>query len=162
VEIEKNKLVYRRATIDDVQALVDCRIKFLNELFNHPENEETAIVRKSLREYFSQAIPSKNFVAWVAEHDGKIIATGGMVVWQKPAMYGGVESGRLGYLLNFYTLPEARRRGIGTRLLNELIKEAEALGLKYLHLHASKAGISIYRKAGFAEHDMPELELRLR
>jgi len=162
VRTEKNKLVYRRATIDDVQALVDCRIKFLNELFNHPEDEDTAVVRKSLREYFAQAIPSKSFVAWVAEHDGKIIATGGMVVWQKPAMYGGVESGRLGYLLNFYTLPEARRKGIGTRLLNELIKEAEALGLKYLHLHASKDGILIYRKAGFVEHDMPELELRLR
>jgi hypothetical protein len=46
-------------------------------------------------------------------------------------------------------------------LLNELIKEAKSLGLKYLHLHASKDGIKIYRKAGFAEPEQPELELRL-
>jgi GNAT superfamily N-acetyltransferase len=161
MKIEKERIVYRCVTIDDVPALVDYRVRFLNELFNHPENDETTVVRKSLLEYFTRAVPSKDFIAWVAEYDGKIIATSGMVVWQKPAIYGGVESGRLGYLLNFYTVPEARRKGIGTRLLNELIKEAKSLGLKYLHLHASKDGINIYRKAGFAEPEQPELELRL-
>jgi hypothetical protein len=45
--------------------------------------------------------------------------------------------------------------------LNELIKEARFMGLKYLHLHASKYGEPIYRKVGFEEPNMPELELRL-
>jgi len=161
MRIKKEKIVYRRATIDDVPAMVDYRVRFLNELFNHSKNDETTVVRKSLLEYFTEAIPSKDFIAWLAEYDGRIIATSGMVVWQKPATYGGVESGNLGYLLNFYTVPEARRKGIGTRLLRELIKEAESLGLKYLHLHASKDGINIYRKAGFTEPEQPELELRL-
>jgi len=161
VEIKKESIVYRRATINDVQALVDYRVRFLNELLNHPENDDTAVVRKCLREYFSTAIPSRGFIAWVAEYDRRIIATAGMVVWRKPGIYGGVESGRLGYLLNFYTIPEARRKGIGTRLLNELIRDAKSLELKYLHLHASKDGINIYRKAGFTEPQQPELELRL-
>ena len=161
MKTKKTKITYRRATIDDAPVLVDYRVRFLNELFNHPENNETTIVRKSLHEYFTKAIRSKDFIAWVAEYDGKIIATSGMVVWQKPAKYGGVESGKLGYLLNFYTIPEARRKGIATRLLNELIKEAKSIGLKYLHLHASKDGIGIYRKAGFVEPEQPELELKL-
>jgi len=84
-----------------------------------------------------------------------------MVVWQMPARYGGLESGKAGYILNLYTIPEVRRKGICTRLLNELIKEAKALGLKYLHLHASEDGISIYRKAEFTEPDQIELKLRL-
>lgn len=161
MRIEKEKIVYRRAEIDDIPVLVEQRVRFLNELCNHPEDAQTAIVRKSLQTYFIKAIPSKEFIAWVAEYEGKIVATSGMVVWQKPAMYGGVESGKLGYLLNFYTIPEARKKGICTRLLNELIKEAKSLGLRYLHLHASKDGIDIYRKAGFTEPDQPELELRL-
>jgi GNAT superfamily N-acetyltransferase len=161
MKIEKERIVYRRATIDDASVLVDYRVRFLNELFKHPEDAETAVIRKSLLQYFTKAIPSRDFIAWVAEYDGKVIATGGMVVWQKPAIYGGVESGKLGYLLNFYTIPEARRKGVGTQLLNELIKEAKSLRLKYLHLHASKDGINIYRKAGFVEHWQPELELRL-
>ena len=161
MEIEKEKIIYRRARIDDIPALVDYRVRFLNELYNHTEDDKTKILRNSLLEYFAKAIPSNDFIAWVAEHDEKIIGTGGMVVWQIPARYGGVESGKLGYLLNFYTIPEARRKGICTRLLNELIKKAKSLGLKYLHLHASKDGINIYRKAGFMEPDKQELELRL-
>jgi len=157
----EKEIIYRRATPGDVLTLVDYRIRFLNELHKHQENDETKLVRKSLLEYFTKAIPSGDFIAWVAECDGRVVATSGMVVWQKPAIYGGVESGRLGYVLNFYTLPEARRRGIATRLLNELIREARSLGLKYLHLHASKDGEPIYRKAGFVEPHMPELALRL-
>jgi len=154
------EIVYRRGTLDDIQALVDLRVRFLNELLNHPENNETRVVRKPLLEYFTEAIPSRDFVAWVAEYGGKIVATSGMVVWQKPALYGGVESGKLGYLLNFYTIPEARGKGIATRLLNELIGEAKSMGLRYVHLHASKDGEPIYRKAGFVEPKMPELVLR--
>ncbi len=161
MKVKPEGIVYRRATIDDVSALVDYRVRFLNELFNHPENDETAVVRKSLLEYFTKAIPPKDFIAWVAEHKGKIIDTGGMVVWEKPAIYRGVESGKLGYLLNFYTVPGARRKGVGTRLLNEVIEEAKSLGLKYLHLHASRDGINIFRKAGFTEHCQPELQMRI-
>ena len=161
MEFEKERIVYRPATINDVSALVDYRIRFLNELLNHPEDDDTKVLRKSLVEYFTRAIPSKDFIAWVAEYDEKIIATSGMVVWRKLAIYGGAESGKLGYLLNFYTVPEARRKGIATRLLNELLRDAKSSGIKYLHLHASKDGISIYKKAGFTEPEMPELELRL-
>jgi len=155
------EIVYRRVTLSDVSTLVDYRVRFLNELHNHVENNETEVVRESLQRYFTKAISSGDFVAWVAELDGKMVATSGMVVWQIPARYGGVESGRLGYLLNFYTIPKARRKGIAARLLNELVKDARLMGLRYLHLHASKYGESIYRKAGFVEPHMPELALRL-
>lgn len=146
---EKAGIRYRRATINDVETLVSFRIRFLNELGNHPENEETKILRNSLKQYFSESIPSNCFVGWLAECEGKVVGTSGMVVWQMPGRYGGLEEGRLGYILNMYTVPEARGKGICTRLLDELMKEARKLGLKYLHLHASEEGAGIYKKAGF-------------
>ena len=158
---KEHEVVYRRAALRDAPALVDCRLRFLNELNSHAEDDEARAVRESLGRYFAKAIPSGEFVAWVAELGGELVATSGLVVWQQPARYGGVESGRLGYLLNFYTAPEARRRGIATRLLTEIIREARTLGLRYLSLHASKDGESIYRKAGFTESHMRELTLRL-
>jgi GNAT superfamily N-acetyltransferase len=161
MKTEKVKMSYRRATVNDVQTLIDMRVRFLNELYCHPENDETRILRKSLRQYFSEAISSGSFIAWLAEHGGRIVGTGGMVVWQMPGRYSGLETGRLGYILNMYTIPEARRSGVCTRLLKELIKEAKSLGLRYLHLHASEDGMNIYRKAGFAEPKREELALRL-
>jgi GNAT superfamily N-acetyltransferase len=162
MKIEADRLEYRRANASDVEVLVDYRIRFLNELYHHPEDGETQVLREALQEYFSKAIPSNSFIAWLAEHDGKVVGTGGMVVWQIPGRYEGLESGRAGYILNMYTIPEARRNGICTRLLEELTKEAKSLGISYLHLHASKDGEGIYRKAGFADFDQPEMKLRLK
>jgi GNAT superfamily N-acetyltransferase len=161
MQIERKNVVFRRARVGDIADLVDYRIRFLNEQYSHQEDDRTRTVRRSLLEYLAKAIPSGDFIAWVAEYNGRIVATSGMVVWQIPARYGGIESGRLGYVLNFYTIPEARREGIGTGLLEELIKEARFLGIKYLHLHASEDGIGIYRKAGFVEPSQPELVLKL-
>lgn len=161
MKIESDQVNYRRAGIGDIKTLVDYRIRFLNELYNHPEDDETEILRKALKEYFSKAFRSSDFIAWLAEYNGEIIGTSGMVIWQRPPRYGGLESGRLGYILNFYTVPEAREKGICTCLLKELIEEAKSLGLRYLHLHAAEDGINIYRRAGFVEPDHVELKLRL-
>lgn len=162
MKTESKRIKYRRATVADVEVLVDYRIRFLNELYNHPNDAETDVVRRSLRKYFAEALAADVFVAWLTECNGRVIGTSGMVVWEFPARYGGTESGRAGCILNMYTVPEARRKGVCTQLLKRLIDEARAKGLKYLHLHASKDGIRIYRKAGFVEPDQAELGLRLK
>jgi len=162
MKIESGRIKYRRATETDVEVLVDYRVRFLNELDNHPDDAETGVVRRALQKYFPKALSAGDFVAWLAEYDGRVIGTSGMVVWEFPARYGGTESGKAGYILNMYTVPEARRKGVCTQLLRRLIGEAQTLGLKYLHLHASKDGISIYRKAGFVEPRQVELGLRLK
>ena len=159
-KISKNKINYRRANIDDIDILVNFRIRFLNEFYKHPEDNETEILKKELKEYFSKAIPSGDFIAWLAEYNGKVIGTSGMVIWQMPPKYG-LKSGRLGYILNMYTIPEVRKKGICTQLLNKLIKEAKSLGLTYFHLHPSEEGINIYRKVAFVKSSRIELELRL-
>jgi len=160
MEIEKDKIIYRRAKLDDIEILVDYRVRLLNEVFNHQENEETETLKKELLEYFSKSIHSKDFIIWLAEYNGKVIGISGIVVWEMPPWYE-CKSGRLGYIFNTYTIPEARGKGVCTRLLSELIKEAELLGITYLHVYPSNDVISIYRKAGFVEPSLIELELRL-
>ena len=63
MEIENDRINYRRANIDDVEFLIDFRVRFLDELYNHPEDGEAEILRKALHEYFSEAIPSNDFIA---------------------------------------------------------------------------------------------------
>ena len=160
MEIEKDRISYRRARLDDIDILVDYRIRLLNEVFNHQKDEETETLKKELQEYFSKSIHSKDFIIWLAEYNRKVIGISGIVVWQTTPWYE-CKSGRLGYIFNTYTIPEARGKGVCTRLLSELIKEAELLGLTYLHVYSSDDAISIYRKAGFVESSLIELELRL-
>jgi len=125
--IDTDRIRYRKATVNDVESLVSLRIRFLDELYSHQDNEATDVLRESMRKFFSKAIPSHDFVAWVAECEGRIIGMSGMVIWRRPPNYRGLESGKLGYVLNFYTIPQARRKGIATHLLTELLKEAKSL-----------------------------------
>lgn len=161
MDIEREKIHYRRASIDDIDILVDFRLRFLNEMYDHPQDDISKILSEELRKYFAKAITAHDFIAWLAEYDGTTIGTSGMVIWRIPGRYGGLVTGRLAYILNMYTIPEARNKGICTKLLHILTDEARSLGIKYLHLHASKDGMSIYKKAGFSEPSLVELRLKL-
>ncbi len=159
--MDGEKIKYRRACVNDIDKLCNCRIEFLNSFFDHEMDEETELLSKEIKEYLLQAIPANTFIAWIAEHDGKLVGTSGMAIWQVLPKYNA-PTGNIGYVLNMYTLPEMRKKGIGTRLLNELISEAKSMGLDYLNLHASEEGMKIYRKAGFTEPEQAELGLRLK
>jgi GNAT superfamily N-acetyltransferase len=150
---------FRRANIDDIENLVEYRIQFLNEVKAHPENETKAL-EGALKEYFSWAIPSNEFIGWLAEYEGAIVGTSGMVTWRIPGRYE-FQSGKYGYILNMYTATEMRRKGIAARLLHRLIAEAKSMGVERLHLHAREAGNALYRRIGFSEPQNPELVLRL-
>jgi len=89
-----------------------------------------------------------------------LVAISGMVIWQLPPKYN-IINGIAGYILNMYTIPEERNKGICTNLLRRLIEDAKQRGVSYLHLHASANGLHIYQKAGFEQPEQIELSLQI-
>lgn len=63
--------------------------------------------------------------------------------------YPGNLAGREAYLLNMYTVPAWRARGIATALLDAMTAHARAMGLGKVWLHASDAGRPLYERIGF-------------
>ena len=57
------------------------------------------------------------------------------------------------YLLNFYTAPEARGRGLATQLLQHAVDECRQRNVRVITLHASKFGKPIYEKFGFTQNN---------
>ena len=45
-EIEDGKINYRRANIDDIEVLIDYRVRFLNELYSPPKDDEIEVIKK--------------------------------------------------------------------------------------------------------------------
>jgi len=158
--IRDSDVNYRRATLEDVNLLANSRIRFLNSFFNHPYDKETEILDCNLQSYFKNKLESGEYIAWLAEKEGTLVAISGMVIWQLPPKYN-IINGIAGYILNMYTIPEERNKGICTNLLRRLIDDAKQRGVSYLHLHASANGLHIYQKAGFEQPEQIELSLQI-
>ena len=143
---------YRIASIDDIEVLIDTRIKFLHEAEEIHINECSKNLRETLRTYFQNNVPKGNFISWVAYEEDNIVATSGVSFHEVPPTFGNV-SGKEAYIMNMYTLPEYRKRGIGTRLITKLLEIIKERGIKKVRLHATDKGKSLYERAGFQNKD---------
>ena len=77
----------------------------------------------------------------------------------------GVEHGGVsGWLEELYVRPEWRQRGLGARLISEVIRQARARGWRALDLEV-EAGhervVSLYRRHGFRPHRRSRFFLKL-
>ena len=62
-----------------------------------------------------------------------------------------IGEGRQGTIINVFTEPEWRRRGIGSLLMKEITAWARSEDLERILLHASEEGRPVYQKLGFVE-----------
>jgi ribosomal protein S18 acetylase RimI-like enzyme len=146
---------YRSATTADADELATLRLAFLAEVAGGKPADSK--MHQSLKNYFETNIASKTFVAFLALAGERIVATSGMTSHHHPPSNKN-PTGREAYIMNMYTLPEFRRRGIATRLLELLIDEARQNQCGKVSLHVLPQGRGIYAKAGFQPIDT---EMRL-
>ena len=143
---------YRLASVMDIEDLVDTRIKFLLEAEEISTEEYPQNLKESLTSYFQRNIPEGNYISWIAIEGKEIIATSGVSFHEVPPTFGNI-SGKEAYIMNMYTRPEYRKKGIGTQLLEKLLMEVKEKGIKKIRLHATNIGKPLYEKVGFKSKD---------
>jgi ribosomal protein S18 acetylase RimI-like enzyme len=143
-------VVVRRATVDDVATLVELRFAFVTEFAPDEGNDDAA--RASVAQYLARTLASEEFLAWLVLDGDSVVATGGMVVYERMMRSKGAGVGSEGYILNVYTLPEHRRRGHAMRMMQALLDRARERGIR-LTLVATEDGVPLYRKLGFTHDD---------
>jgi len=158
-QLPKN-ITFRKATIDDVETLVEFRIRFLSEFPKNLEGKDIPSFKARLADYFRRAIPSGELISYLAERDDETVGCSGLIRWQFIPGFAKNSENR-GYIFNVYTVPEERGKGIATSMVALLIEEAKKLGIGRLSLHSRSEAESIYRKAGFTDDWDKELILRL-
>ena len=141
-------IVYRRATIEDINKLVELRVEFLFEAEDISKDTSSEKLRCSLYDFFQRNMKSEHFISWIAIHEDKIIATSGLVFYEIPPLFENI-SGKEAYLMNMYTIPRFRRKGIGTELLKKLIEEVKKREIRKVRLMTTEDGKNLYEKNGF-------------
>ena len=98
------------------------------------------------------------YVGWLASPEGapdNIIGGAGLQLQRAlPRPFTSVEGtkvsdGRLGVIINVFTEPEWRRRGVAEMLLRRIIEWSRAERLDRLVLHASEEGRALYERLEF-------------
>ncbi len=160
MQIDLSKIQIREIGPNEVELLTNYRMVYLAEMQGEQSEEYLQQLRKDLTDYFSQALAEKRFFAYLADLKGEILGFGAMVIKKIPGDFN--QSSYLeGDILNMFTVPFARRKGISAMILQQLINEARNRGISKVSLHTSKDGEKLYRKFGFSEPIYPVLELCL-
>ncbi len=148
----------RRVEEPDIPSMTVARLDYLIEMQGERAQEYLQELQQNLQSFFKQTMSEGSFFALQAEYEGKIVSYGGMILKKIPGDLN--QSSYLeGEILNMYTLPEYRRRGISSLVLKKLLEEARVMGLSKVALHCSEAGEPLYRKFGFSDPLFPYLEL---
>jgi len=159
--IDRTKISTRKATVNDIETLIEYRLIFLKETYGIPPPEKEVCLKKSLMNYFTRSMKNNSFISWIAEYDNKSIGFSGMVIREQPGNFE-IPNGRTGYILNMFTVKDFRKNGIGSILFQKLIEEATNRNLDKIELHATHDGEHIYRQYDFKEPHDKALEIILK
>lgn len=148
---------YRKATINDLAVLTETRIEVLRAANRLKDNVDMSEVRRQSEEYYISALNNDTHVAYLVYDEEKIIGTGGISYFQVMPTYHN-PTGRKAYIMNMYTNPEYRRKGIALKTLDLLVEDAKAKGITAISLEATDMGKTLYEKYGFVKMN-DEMEL---
>ena len=145
----------RLATPADARILADHRVGMFRDIGTVRPDLEGPLREASI-EYFARALPSGEYVGWVAyrpEDPAAVLAGAG--VQFRPFLPRtdpnghGLLIGQEGLILNVFVEPQWRRRGLARRLMTEILEWAPGAEVVRLVLHASAAGRPLYETLGF-------------
>jgi GNAT superfamily N-acetyltransferase len=154
-------LSLHRATSSDIPQLVQYRLEFLTEYWGEQKEEDINLLRENLTRIFTDYYRKDCYICYIARDGDKVAGIGGIILREQPGNFKN-PSGKVGYILNMYTLEEYRRQGISTKILNQLIEDASARGFKAFELHATPDGEPVYIKNGFHKHPEPTYRMLLQ
>ena len=140
---------FRKATTEDIDLLVRTRIEVLRAANGLTGSEDMSEVEKQSHEYYEKALADETHTALLVFDRDQFIGAGGISYYRVMPTYHN-PTGRKGYIMNMYTRPEYRRKGIAFHTLGLLVQDARKKGITFVSLEATTAGRPLYEKYGFS------------
>lgn len=154
------ELIYHQADLSDVPLLVETRLRVLRAANRLDEAVDMSVVAQQSYGYFSHALRDGSCIAYLVFDDGQAVGTGGVSFFRVMPTYHN-PTGEKAYIMNMYTAPSHRRRGIAAHTLTLLVSAARERGVTHISLEATDMGRPLYEAYGFvpmgSEMELPHM-----
>ncbi len=151
-------IALRRGTLADARIIAHHR----RAMFRDMGYRDDAALDRMTREFLPWIEPrleSGDYLAWLAVTDGDFVVAGaGLWLMDWPAHMVG-SSLRRGNILNVYTEPPFRRRGLAAWLMEAALHWCKVNQIDFVILHASQQGRSLYESLGFQAGNEMRIQL---
>lgn len=142
-------LIYKKATMEDIDILTRTRIEVLRSANKLSADTDMREVEKQSYSYYKKALENDTHVAYLVLDESRFVGSGGVSFFQVMPTYHN-PSGKKAYIMNMYTIPEYRRKGIAYKTLDLLVEASKEKGITAISLEATSMGRPLYEKYGFA------------
>ena len=151
-------ILIREAALADIPEILRQRRRMYEDIHHTDSVVLDAVVSLSST-YLKTAMANGSFRAWLASDGNRVVAGGAVIISPWPAHPYDLEC-RRATILNVFTDPEYRRRGIARKLLQTIIAWCQREGFARVTLHASPEGRHLYESLGFEPSNEMRLSLR--
>ncbi len=151
------KLIYKKATIEDIDILIKSRIEVLRAANKLTEAADMTEVEEQSYDYYMEALSNGTHTAYLVFDGNRFVGAGGVSYFRVMPTYHN-PSGNKAYIMNMYTNPIYRRKGIAYKTLKLLVEDAKERGVTAISLEATDMGKPLYEKFGFVKMN-DEMEL---
>lgn len=140
-------VTYSEAGMSDLHMLAAMRIRMFEE--EHPLSDgQKRLISENTKQFLFDGISKDTAVVWTAVCSEQLVGMGVVNFFSLPPN-DWCPSGKTAYIGNLYVLPEFRRKGIASELLNCLVEEAKKRECQRILLHTTEMGRPLYEKFGF-------------
>jgi len=151
-------IAIREASLPDIPEIIRLRRRMYEDM-HYTDTAALDTMESLTSTYLQTAIPDGSFRAWLARDGSRVIAGGAALVTLWPAHPYDLEC-RRATILNVYTEPEYRRRGVARQIMEIMIAWCRKEGFARVALHASDDGRHLYESLGFEASNEMRLNLR--
>jgi GNAT superfamily N-acetyltransferase len=146
----------KRADRGDIGRLAENRLEFVRSIRKIADPRDFL---DRTRTYLQKHMEDGSLISYLALDQERIVSSCILCLYETLPTASCL-SGKSGLLLNMYTIPSYRGRGLADRLLQELIADAKRAGVGKIRLSATADGYPLYKRFGFIDLEL-EMERKL-
>lgn len=144
----------KKAEIEDLNIVVKLKMDMFTEVGSIAMLQDHA--EKQIYEKYKELYEEEKGCHYLVYENDQVIACGGAII-KEDVPFCFFKTPMYGYLIDVYCIPEKRRNGYASKIVEELLKWLQGKGVHSIKLKPSAAGKRLYERFGFC--DSGEMEL---